>query len=66
MLELAEQVLELTGSRSKIVFRELPYDDPRQRQPGITLAQEELGWEPKVPLAEGLARTIDYFRSSLD
>ena len=66
MLELAEQVLELTGSRSKIVFRELPYDDPRHRQPGITLAQEELGWEPKVPLAEGLARTIDYFRSNLD
>ena len=66
MLELAEQVLELTGSRSKIVFRELPFDDPRQRQPDITLAKAELGWEPTVPLSEGLARTIDYFRRSLD
>ena len=62
MIELAEQVLKLTGSRSKIVHMPLPQDDPRQRQPDITLAKEKLGWEPTVPLAEGLKRTIDYFR----
>jgi UDP-glucuronate decarboxylase len=52
----------LTGSRSRIVHRELPQDDPRQRQPDITLARQRLGWEPTVPLAQGLQRTIDYFR----
>jgi UDP-glucuronate decarboxylase len=59
--ELAEQVVELTGSRSKIVFRPLPVDDPRQRRPDISLAQRELGWQPRVPLAEGLKQTIVYF-----
>jgi UDP-glucuronate decarboxylase len=59
--QLAEQVLELTGSRSKLVFRPLPVDDPMQRQPDITLAREKLGWEPTVPLTQGLHRTIAYF-----
>ncbi|MDW9503466.1 NAD-dependent epimerase/dehydratase family protein [Sinorhizobium meliloti] len=59
--ELAEEVIRLTGSRSKIVRRPLPVDDPRQRRPDISLATEELGWRPKVNLAEGLAHTIRYF-----
>jgi UDP-glucuronate decarboxylase len=62
MIELAEQVLKLTGSHSKIIHMPLPEDDPRQRQPDIGLARSKLGWEPKVPLDEGLKRTIDYFR----
>ncbi len=62
MIELAEQVLRLTGSRSKVVHLPLPQDDPRQRKPDITLARDELGWQPQVALAEGLKRTIDYFR----
>jgi len=62
MLELAEKVLELVGGKSKLSFHPLPGDDPQQRQPDITLAREELGWEPKVPLEEGLKPTIDYFR----
>jgi UDP-glucuronate decarboxylase len=61
MLELAETVSRLTASKSCIVFRPLPTDDPRQRQPNIDLAKRELGWEPSVPLEEGLRRTIDYF-----
>jgi UDP-glucuronate decarboxylase len=61
--ELAEQVIELTGSRSRIVFRPLPEDDPRQRKPDITLAHNRLGWKPRVPLREGLDRTIAWFRS---
>jgi UDP-glucuronate decarboxylase len=60
--ELAEQVVELTGSSSSIEFRPLPQDDPLQRQPDITLAQTRLGWRPSVELREGLSRTIDYFR----
>ncbi|THK35844.1 SDR family oxidoreductase [Ensifer sp. MPMI2T] len=59
--ELAEQVIRLTGSRSKIVCRPLPVDDPRQRRPDISLATEALGWRPTVNLSEGLARTIHYF-----
>jgi len=62
MLELAELVLKLTGSRSKLVHKPLPTDDPRQRQPDITKARTELGWEPAIPLEEGLRRTIPYFR----
>lgn len=62
MVELAEQVLKLTGSRSKIIHLPLPQDDPRQRRPDITLAKQKLGWEPKVPLAEGLKLTIEYFK----
>jgi UDP-glucuronate decarboxylase len=63
MIELAERVLKLTGSRSKVVHQPLPADDPKQRQPDITLAREKLGWEPKVQLAEGLVHTIAHFRS---
>jgi UDP-glucuronate decarboxylase len=62
MLELAQAVLELTGSSSKLEFLPLPQDDPTQRQPDITIAQRKLGWEPSVQLCEGLTRTIDYFR----
>jgi UDP-glucuronate decarboxylase len=63
MLELAEKVIRLTGSKSKIIYMPLPSDDPTQRQPNITLAKKELGWEPKIMLEEGLGRTIDYFKS---
>ncbi|MDK1490873.1 SDR family oxidoreductase [Sinorhizobium sp. 7-81] len=59
--ELAEQVIQLTGSRSKIVRHPLPVDDPRQRRPDISLATEQLGWRPTVNLSEGLAQTIRYF-----
>ncbi|MGD9877896.1 UDP-glucuronic acid decarboxylase family protein [Desulfococcus sp.] len=65
ILELARRILDLTGSRSEIVFKDLPADDPRQRQPDIRLARERLGWEPKVPLADGLSRTIAYFEGLL-
>src|SRR6201994_4854795 len=65
MLELAELVLELTGSRSKIVSRPLPADDPRQRQPDIAKARQLLGWTPRTPLKEGLIRTIAYFEDLL-
>lgn len=61
ILELAEKVIDLTGSSSELVFRPLPSDDPTQRQPNIALAKEKLGWEPKVPLDAGLGKTIDYF-----
>ena len=60
--QLAEKVIELTGSTSKLTYLPLPNDDPLQRKPDISLAKEKLGWEPKVPLEEGLARTIAYFR----
>jgi UDP-glucuronate decarboxylase len=66
MLELAEAVLKLTGSRSKIAHKPLPADDPKQRQPDITRARTQLGWEPTVPLEEGLKPTIAYFRAILD
>ena len=59
--ELAEKVIELTGSKSKLVFKPLTQDDPKQRKPDITLAKKLLNWEPKIPLAEGLKKTIDYF-----
>ena len=59
--ELAEKVIELTGSRSRLKYRPLPADDPRQRRPDISLARKELGWEPTVPLEEGLKRTIAFF-----
>lgn len=62
MLELAELVLELTGSTSKIVYRPMPQDDPKQRKPDISLAKAKLDWEPKVPLRDGLVETIAYFR----
>lgn len=59
--ELAEQTIEMTGSKSTLTFMPLPQDDPKQRQPDITLAQSKLGWQPKVPLYEGLRHTIEYF-----
>ena len=65
VLELAETIVRLAGSKSKIEHRELPVDDPKQRQPDITRARKLLGWEPEVPLEEGLKRTLDYFRSVL-
>ena len=64
MLELAEKVITLTGSKSKIVYKPLPQDDPTQRKPVIEMAKRELGWEPKIDLDEGLKKTIDYFKSS--
>lgn len=62
MLELAEKVMRLTGSKSKLVFKPLPQDDPRQRQPDIALARSKLGWEPRVSLEDGLQETIKYFK----
>ena len=65
MIERAEAVCDLTGSRSELVHRPLPADDPRQRQPAIRLAREQLGWEPKIPLREGLRSTVGYFEGLL-
>jgi UDP-glucuronate decarboxylase len=65
MLALAREVIDLTGSASELVFKELPQDDPKQRQPDITLAREKLGWEPKVKLRDGLAHVIAYFDNLL-
>jgi UDP-glucuronate decarboxylase len=63
--ELAERIIALTGSRSRINYLPLPDDDPKRRQPDISLAKERLGWQPKVPLEEGLKRTIAYFERVL-
>jgi UDP-glucuronate decarboxylase len=65
ILELATKVIELTGSKSKIIRLPLPSDDPMQRQPNIDLAKMELGWEPKIQLDEGLKKTIHYFDNLL-
>jgi len=65
MLELAETVIRLTGSRSSIVHKELPQDDPQQRKPDISRAKEVLGWEPTIELEEGVQRTIEYFQKVL-
>lgn len=65
MLELAESVLKLVGGKSKLTFHSLPTDDPKQRQPDINLAKAKLGWEPKVPLEDGLRKTVAYFRNLL-
>jgi UDP-glucuronate decarboxylase len=65
MLELAENILHLTRSKSRIEFQPAPMDDPRRRQPDIGLAKEKLGWEPVVKLREGLERTIAYFKEIL-
>ena len=62
ILELAKKVIELTGSKSKIIFKPLPHDDPKQRQPDITLAKEKLNWKPTIELEEGLGRMINYFK----
>lgn len=65
MVELAEKIIEMTGSSAKTVFRPLPLDDPAQRKPDIRLANEKLGWQPSIPLEKGLEKTIAYFRSIL-
>ena len=65
MKQLAEKVIELTSSKSRLIYLPLPQDDPRQRKPVIDLAQEELGWEPRIALEEGLRRTIAYFRDTI-
>lgn len=66
MLELAENVIKLTETKTKIVFKPLPQDDPKQRQPDIEIAKSELNWEPTVPLEEGLKETIAYFKELLE
>ncbi len=65
MIELAELVIELTGSKAGMVYEPLPSDDPKQRRPDISIAKSELGWEPQIALREGLARTIEHFRAQL-
>lgn len=65
VLQFAEEILKLTGSKSKITFKPLPVDDPRQRRPDISLAKRVLGWEPRVPLSEGLKKTIEYFSTKV-
>ncbi len=61
ILELARKIIDITGSKTQLVYKPLPQDDPRQRKPDITLAQKELSWKPSIPLAEGLKKTIAYF-----
>jgi len=63
--DLAEEIIQLTGSRSKIIFKPLPQDDPLQRKPDISLAKERLAWKPKIPLKDGLHHTIAYFKEML-
>ena len=65
IIELAEKIIELTGSRSEIIFKDLPADDPKQRKPDITLAGETLKWQPAIKLKEGLEKTIEYFEGLL-
>jgi dTDP-glucose 4,6-dehydratase len=65
VLEFAREIIRATGSRSRIVFKPLPQDDPKQRRPDITQARKRLDWEPKVPLADGLAKTIEFFRGKV-
>lgn len=65
ILDLANEILKLTGSKSKLVFRDIPNDDPRKRQPDTTLAKEKLTWEPRIRLQEGLIKTIEYFSNQL-
>ena len=62
ILELAEKVTQLTGSKSKLVFKPLPHDDPKQRQPDITLAKEKLNWQPTIELEDGLQKIVEYFK----
>ncbi len=63
VLELANLIIELTGSESKVIFKDLPQDDPEKRKPDISLAKDKLDWKPSVKLEDGLIKTIDYFRS---
>ena len=66
IIELAEKIIKLTNSKSKIVFRPLPSDDPLMRQPDIKLAKKELDWEPNVELDKGLEKTIAFFRQAIE
>jgi UDP-glucuronate decarboxylase len=66
MLQLAEEVLKQVGGRSKLAFKALPADDPKQRQPDIAMARDKLGWEPTVQLEDGLRETIAYFKRTLE
>ena len=61
--QFAEEIIKLTGTKQKVIYKDLPQDDPKQRQPDITRAKKILGWEPKVSRAEGLKITYDYFKS---
>jgi UDP-glucuronate decarboxylase len=61
--QLAETICELTGSGSKLIYQDLPPDDPTRRKPDITLAKQHLGWEPTIPLREGLQKTIEWFKT---
>jgi UDP-glucuronate decarboxylase len=65
MLQLAELILRLTNSSSKLVYRDLPSDDPSQRRPDIDLARTQLGWEPRIGLEDGLKRVVDYFAGTI-
>src|SRR6185436_56629 len=65
ILEFAREIMDLSGTQSKLVFKPLPQDDPKVRKPDITRARQLLGWEPKVTLDEGLTSTIDYFRKKM-
>jgi len=65
ILQLAEAIIKVTGSKSSIAFEPLPEDDPQRRQPDITVAREKLGWGPSVSLEKGLAKTLPYFQESL-
>ena len=62
ILELAQKIIKLTNSKSKLIFKTLPQDDPKQRQPDITLAKQKLNWQPKIKLQDGLIKTIEYFK----
>jgi dTDP-glucose 4,6-dehydratase len=66
VLEFAREVLRVTGSEAEVVFEPLPVDDPKVRQPDIALARKILGWEPRIPLADGLKATVDFFAARLD
>lgn len=66
ILDLAKKIIKLTNSKSKIIYKSLPKDDPKQRQPNIELANKELNWEPKIELDEGLKKTISYFEKILN
>jgi nucleoside-diphosphate-sugar epimerase len=63
--EIARTIITMTGSKSKVVYQPLPVDDPKVRQPDITKARTLLGWEPKVPLEQGLVKTIEYFKHKM-
>ena len=66
IMQLAEEIIEMVGSKSKIICKELPVDDPKQRCPDIELAKKELGWNPKLQREEGLKKTIEYFEKLLE